>query len=106
MIVTPPPLSALARPATNVAMGFWIWVDIESALFGNRCLGSGFHTPEEGGEISEPEALRFEVRPWRHDMDVIWRPALHVLQQVGVEAKLQHGPALCLSGQLGVDNLI
>ena len=75
-------------------------------LFSHGRQQPTLYLTEISSVVGEPIPLGLEIRPWHDDMHVLGRRPLRFLQQLGIEAKLEHRPRLRFARELGVHHLV
>ena len=106
MIVVTAAAVADVSPSTDVAMLFRIGIGNFRAAVRHGEPQATLDLSEVGGVVREPVSLRLKRRPRHDDVHVLWHEALHLSQQVGVQAKLENRSRLRLARQLGLNRLV
>ena len=106
VIVVPAAAVADFPPTTDVAMLFRIGVGIFQPTVGHGKPQALFDLPVIGSVVGESVSLRLEPRPGHDDVHVLRHSALHLGQQIGVQAELDNRSRLCLAREFGLDRLV
>src|SRR5437870_3502956 len=106
MVVGSTPFVAAILPTTNIAVFLRIWIDFDRSSCADCGLKATFHTAVVGCIVVHSEFLRCIVGPGRNDIAVSWAIPLNGRKQVRIQAELQNATALCLAGELGVDDFV
>ena len=106
MVVVTPAGVAFLTPPADVAVGLGVGVGAVRSILGQRTLQASPHQPVVGRVVVYPEPLGLKLGPGRHDVHMLGRTPLDRCHQRRIQRKLEDGPALGLTGELGVVDLV